>query len=192
MEHIQNAVTTLLRPKNSNKTLKTFTKAEPKPTFIKAELQSAYDSTDLELMHVLECCKSLKPLKGIDINSQQIEFWYKEFLKLGWTKKIFDKQYEAIKRATLYNRIDIENWFNTPIMYNENDFELEIDRRIERIIQKGNFLKDKKIELSEEDKKAIDAAMAKEVELKYKSGFYEARQTYQQERREFWKSRFKI
>jgi hypothetical protein len=133
----------------------------------------------------------LKPLKGIDINGQQIEFWYKEFLSLGWTRKIFDKQFESVKRAVLYNRIDLENWLNTPIMYSENEFEREISRRINIIIQRGNFLKDKDYILTEDDKKAIELAVANECEIKYKSGFYEARENYAQERRRLFEEKFK-
>jgi hypothetical protein len=176
----------------SDKTLKIYTKAEKKPSFINNDkLQGLYDSTDLELWHVLECCKMLKPLKGIDINGQQIEFWYKEFLSLGWTRKIFDKQFESVKRAVLYNRIDLENWLNTPIMYSENEFEREISRRINIIIQRGNFLKDKDYILTEDDKKAIELAVANECEIKYKSGFYEARENYAQERRRLFEEKFK-
>ncbi|HUX93842.1 MAG TPA: hypothetical protein VMV36_08535 [Ignavibacteriaceae bacterium] len=133
----------------------------------------------------------LKPLKGIDVNNQQIEFWYKEFLSLGWTRKIFDKQFESVKRATLYNRIDLENWLNTPLMYSENDFEVEVSRRINRLIQRGNFLKDKDYVLTEEDKKAIELAIANECEMKYKNGFYEARETFSQERRRLFEEKFK-
>ena len=133
----------------------------------------------------------LKPLKGIDVNNQQIEFWYKEFLSLGWTRKIFDKQFESVKRATLYNRIDLENWLNTPLMYSENDFEVEVSRRINRLIQRGNFLKDKDYVLTEEDKKAIELAIANECEMKYKNGFYEARETFSQERLRLFEEKFK-
>lgn len=133
----------------------------------------------------------LKPLKGIDVNSQQIEFWYKEFLTLGWTRKIFDKQFEAIKRATLYNRIDLENWLNTPVMYSENDFEVEVKRRIDRMIQKGNFLKDKDYILTDEEKKSIDLAIAQECEMKYKAGFYEKRESYSDESRRLFEEKFK-
>lgn len=140
-----------------NQNLKVYTKAEVKPKFINSELQLYYEQTDLELFYVFDCCKSLKPLKGIDVNSQQVEFWYKEFIRMGWKKKDFDKQFEAVKRATLFNRLDLDVWIKTELMYNEIDFNVRIKEVIENKIQQGRILKDKKIGCSytEDEKQAI-------------------------------------
>ena len=180
----------MLQQTNINQNLKVYTKAETKPYFINSELQPYYDQTDLELYYVFDCCKSLKPLKGIDVNKQQVEFWYKEFIRMGWKKKDFDKQFEAIKRATLYNRIDLENWLKTEIMYNEIDLNREITRIINNKIQRGERLKNIKAELTEEEKQEIDLAIAKQVEFNYNAGWYDVRENYQDERREFWKNKF--
>jgi len=103
-------------------------------------LTGLYKDNDLEFTYVFDCCKSLKPLKGVDINLQQVEFWFKEFIRNEWTKKIFDKQFEAIKRATLFNRIDLENWLRTEIMYSENDFNIKLNSTIKNIISDGRLL----------------------------------------------------
>jgi len=132
-----------------------------------------YEATDLELFFVFDCCKTLKPLKGIDVNQQQVEFWYKEFIRMGWTKQIFMKRFEAIKRAVLYNRIDLENWMNSEILYSEDDFNVAVKRKIDTMIQRGNYLKDKVIELSEEDKKAVELAEIKKIEFELKNRRYE-------------------
>ena len=173
----------MLQKTNTNQNLKVYTKAETKPYFINSELQPYYEQTDLELFYVFDCCKSLKPLKGIDVNSQQVEFWYKEFIRMGWKRQDFDRQFEAIKRTTLYNRIDFETWVKTEIMYNEIDLKVRLNELINDKIQRGKYLKDKKIELTPEEKQEVDLAVAKEIELGYQSGWYEARETYQQERR---------
>lgn len=140
-----------------NQNLKVYMKAEVKPKFINSELQTYYEQTDLELFYVFDCCKSLKPLKGIDVNSQQVEFWYKEFIRMGWKKKDFDKQFESVKRATLFNRIDLDIWIKTEPMYNEIDFNVKVKETIENKIQQGRILKDKKIECNytEEQKQSI-------------------------------------
>lgn len=105
-------------------------------------------------------------MKGIDINLQQAEFWFREFIRMGWTKNIFRKQFESVKRAILYNRIDFENWLNTETMYNEYDFNFMVKQRVDEIIARGKFLKNKKVELNEEDKKAVEAAIAMEIAFK--------------------------
>jgi hypothetical protein len=173
----------MLLKTNTIQDLRHYTKQEPKPAFINSALLPLYEQTDLSLRYVYDCCLTLKPLKGIDINEQQIRFWYIEFLNMKWKKKDFDKQFEAIKRATLYGRIDFEAWVKTKMMFNEIDFNIELNERINSKIQRGKFLKDKKIELTESEKQEVDLAVAKEIELCYNSGWYEARETYQQERK---------
>lgn len=173
----------MLLKTNTNQGLKHYTKQEPKPAFINSELLPYYEQTDLSLRYVYDCCLTLKPLKGIDINEQQIRFWYIEFIRMKWLKKDFDKQFEAIKRATLYGRIDFEAWVKTEIMYNEIDLRVRLEDIINSKIQRGKFLKDKKIELTDAEKQEVDLAIAKEIELGYNAGWYEARETYQQERK---------
>lgn len=168
---------------NPNSAVSTNKKKESKPKFIHGDLERYYEKTDLELAYVFDCCKTLKPLKGIDVNNQQVEFWYKEFIRMGWKKKHFDKQFEVVKRANLFGRIDFASWLQTEIMYNEIDLLNRLDEIIEGKIQRGKFLKDKEAELSEEDKKAIDLAVAKEIELGYQNGWYEKRDSYQEERK---------
>lgn len=140
-----------------NQNLKVYTKAEVKPKFIDSELQSYYEQTDLELFYVFDCCKSLKPLKSIDVNEQQIEFFYKEFIRMGWKKKDFDKQFAAVKRATLYNRLDLDVWIKTEIMYNEIDFNVKIKETIDNKIQQGMKLKNLNVVCSytDEEKEKI-------------------------------------
>ena len=176
----------MLQKKNTNQNLKVFTKQEPKPSCINSDLQQYYDNTDLSMQYVFDACKTLKPLKGIDVNAQQVEFWYVEFIKMGWTKKTFDEQFEAIKRAMLYNRIDFENWVSTERLYNKYDLNRNLDKRINNLIQKGNFLKGKTVELSEEEKTAIDLAEAKETVFKYESEYYTKRDEWRTERLNYW------
>lgn len=116
----------------------------------------------------------------------QVEYWYKEFIRMGWTKAVFDKHLKIIKRTTLYNRIDLENWLSTEIMYNEDDFNIEVKRKIDAMIQRGNFLKDKKVELTEEDKKFIELAEVKKIEFELKNKRYELMESAaEQMRREY-------
>lgn len=189
-EKLQLAEKTMLQKKNINQSLEVYTKVEPKPNFINSELQDYYDATDLEAGYVFDCCKALKPLKGIDVNAQQVEFWYKEFIRMGWNKNMFNKQFDMIKRATLFNRIDLENWLTTEIMYNEHDFNVAVKRKIEAMIAKGKFLKDKKVELSEEDKKCIDLAVSQEIEFQKRNEKLNLADDYRQERRKLFSSTY--
>lgn len=163
----------------------TVLKKEPMPEIVRKdqELQNFYNSTDLEFAYVYDCAKSLKPLKGIDVNLQQVEFWYREFLRMGWTTQIFNKRFETIKRATLYNRIDLENWLNSDVMYSEEDLNIAVKRKIDSMILRGEYLKDKKVELSEEDKKFVQLAELKKIEFELKNRRYELMESAAEELR---------
>ena len=147
----------MLQIANTQQVLKSYLKDEPKPKFINSELQPYYEQTDLTLTHVYNSCLTLKPLKGIDINEQQVQYWYIEFIRMGWKKKDFDKQFEAVKRAMLFNRIDIENWTNTEMMWNSTDFRVKVENAINDRIRNGKLLGEKviKCNYSDEQKKDI-------------------------------------
>lgn len=175
----------MLQKTNTNQSLKVYTKAEVKPYFINSELLPYYEQTDLELFYVFDCCKSLKPLKGIDVNSQQVEFWYKEFIRMGWKKRDFDKQFEAVKRATLYGRIDFEVWLKTEIMYNEIDFSVKLKNAIDSKIQQGRILKNKTAECSytDEQKKNISLYEATTIQQQYERELLEANEEWVKQER---------
>ena len=162
---------------------------EVKPKFIDSELQPYYEQTDLELFYVFDCCKSLKPLKSIDVNEQQIEFFYKEFIKMGWTKKDFNKQFEAVKRATLYNRLDLDIWLKTEIMYNEIDLSVKIKEVIENKIAQGRRLQNQDIVLSDEDKQSIDLYAADVARFRKNNDYYEKQEEYKQDRIKYWQKK---
>lgn len=143
-----------------------------KPKIIKGEFVELYNQTDLEFVYVYDCCKALKPLKGIDVNAQQVEFWYKEFLRMGWKKRDFDKQFEAVKRAKLFNRLDLENWTESEIMYNEIDLNVILDRRIDKIIREGRKLA-RKIELTEEEKRISELSAMNDLKYELTKRRYE-------------------
>ena len=143
-----------------------------------------YDKTDLDFTYVLGQCKILKPLKGIEITLQMVEFWYREFIRAGWNKKWFDKQLKAVKQKQLFNRIDIADWFSAEVMYSELDFNQRVNRKIEQMIQRGEFLKTHpEIELTEEDKKCLELEIAHELEFKRTNDLLDKKETCKQERK---------
>lgn len=182
---VESAVKTMLQKTNTNQNLKVYTKAEQKPKFITNALEPYYESTDLTLQYVFDCCKTLKPLKGIDVNTQQVQFWYIEFIKMGWKKKDFDRQFETIKRATLFGRIDFEAWVKTEMMYNEIDFNIKLDQVINNKIQQGKILAEKKGECNytEEEKKKISLYEANLIKQRYEREQLEANEEWLRQER---------
>lgn len=177
----------MLAKKNSETNLtKRIEKNEQIPACVTAgdSLIEFYEKTDLSFIYCYEQCKTLKPLKGIDITLQMVEFWYREFIRAGWNKKWFDKQLKAVKQKQLFNRIDIADWFEAEIMYNELDFNRMVEKKINNMIQHAKFLKDyPNYELTEEDKKCVELELAQEQIFKSSSDYYANRENYKNERR---------
>ncbi|KKP74707.1 MAG: hypothetical protein UR73_C0037G0016 [candidate division WS6 bacterium GW2011_GWF1_35_23] len=168
---VVNRAEVLLQKRNLNLPSKPFmVKHEKMPAIIHgSELTEAYNRTDLEAAYVLFKCKELKVLKDIQLEDQRIFAFYIEFIHMGWTKKIFDQRFEAVKRAKLYGTVlDFSTWMESEITYNESDFELEVDRRINSLIQKGERLSRMDIELTDEEKKYVQMAAAKKIEYELK------------------------
>jgi len=154
------------RKLNPNLVKHSICKQETMPVCISgSELVGIYENTDLEFTYVYAQCKRLKLLKDIDLSLQRIEAFYIEFLHMGWNKKIFDNRFNVVKRAKLYGTVfDLNTWLESEITYNESDFELEVDRRINSLIQKGERLSRMDIELTEEEKKYVQMAASKKIE----------------------------
>lgn len=173
--------------------IKCFPKNEPLPNCVTAgeSLIEFYEKTDLSMTYCYAQCMTLIPLKGIEINLQMVEFWYREFIKAHWSKIIFDRQLKAVKNKTVYGRIDIADWFETEIMYNEFDLNQELKRRIESMIIRGKYLKEHpEIELSEDDKKSIELEIQQEFEFKRLNDYYGKKDNYKEERRRAWEQKF--
>lgn len=186
IKEILDQKTSLVKTNTNQNLVKHFPKAEPLPNCVTVgeSLIEFYDKTDLEFTYVYEQCKTLKPLKGIDVTLQMVEFWFREFIRAGWNKKWFDKQLKAIKQKQLFNRIDIADWFNAEIMYNELDFNIRVNKKIEQMIQRGRFIQDHpEIELTDEDKKCLELEITKELEFKRTNDLLDKKETWKQERK---------
>ena len=195
MESLKSAVEkiTLTPEKQQTTSLQLIKKSEPVPKCVTAgeSLIGFYNKTDLEFKYVYEQCLILVPLKGIEINRQMIEFWFREFIKAGWNKKWFGKQLKAVKQRKLFNRLDIADWFEAEIMYTELDFNIMVDRKIARLLQRGEFLKNHpEVELSDEDKKCVELELAQEQIFKSSADYYANRESYKEEQKRKFNERF--
>lgn len=74
-------------------------------------------------------------------------------------------RYEAVLRSPKYGAIDFSDWVRAVPVFAVDEVQAMVKDRIEAIITKGKFLKNKKVELTEEDKQAIDVATSKELEF---------------------------
>jgi hypothetical protein len=135
----------------------------------------------------------VEAIKRDKFSPETMRQWFIEFIRKGWTKKILQNRYDALIDTKIYGieKIDIADWVNAVPVFSQEEVGLMINKKIDTLIARGSFLKDKEIELTEEDKQAIELAEAKAAEFRFNSGYYEKRQTYQEERRKLWDEKFK-
>lgn len=165
------------------------------PEWIPKKYQGYYNDTDLEYHpFCTEMFAKLEAAKRDTFSKETMRVWFVEFIKRGWTKKMIAKRYNALLSKPIYGKDNIEfaDWVNAVPVMAMDEIEGLVEQRINTIIQRGRFLKDKEVELSEADKKAIDVAMMKEVEMKHKAGAYDKAESYQDERRKYWKGKFGV
>lgn len=167
----------MLRNRNTGTGLVRSTKNEPLPVCISEDVYLAekYYKTDLTMKYVFDQCLGLKPLKGVEVTPQIVEFWFKEFVRRGWTRHYFDKRLEAVKHATIYGSfIDFSTWYKAEALYTEFEANQMIESIIEGKIREAEMLKQNKIKLTEEQERYILYAAAQNfmagcnAEMRYK------------------------
>ena len=164
------------------------------PAWFPAYLTNEYEQTDI--VYDPGCLKMFAQLEAAKREKFPVETmrqWFIEFVRRGWTKKMLKERYLALLSTKIFGtqRIDFSDWVNAVPVMAIDEVNLQVKKQIDAIIARGNFLKDKKIELTEEDKQAVEAALAKEFEFKHQNKYLEARDEYQTERRKVWEEKFK-
>lgn len=81
---------------------------------------------------------------------------------------MLQKRYEALLSKQIYGveRLDFADWVNAVPVYGLDEVNLMVDRKIESILQRGKFLRNKEIALTDDDKKFIECSILKEEENK--------------------------
>lgn len=166
--------------------------AKAELSWLPLELENKYNSTDLDYEFCLKLFAQLQASKRDNIPAETMRQWFIEFIRKGWTKKIVQKRYDALLCSKMYGAITFDNWVNAVEVMSIDEVNRLVKDKIDELIAKGKYLKDKNYELIEDEKKAVDLAVSKEIELKYNSGMYESIDTYRDERRKFWKQKFGV
>ena len=98
------------------------------------------------------------------------------------------KRYNALLTTKIYGieKLEISDWMNAVEVFAQDEVNLIVGRRIDSMIQRGNFLKDKKVELNDEDKRCVELWAAQDAEFKYKREKAEAIEEKRNERREIF------
>jgi hypothetical protein len=152
-----------------------------------SEWSKQFNETDLEYHPFCTgIFANLEAAKREKFPKETMRVWFIEFVKRGWTKKMLLKRYEALLAKPIFGKENLEfaDWVNAVPVYAEDEMSSIVNRRVDAIIQKGQFLKDKKVKLTAEDKQAIEAAIAMEIAFKYSNNRYELLDNYKALRKE--------
>jgi hypothetical protein len=137
------------------------------PDFVKGELKPYYDQTELEFLYVHAHCLKMGATKMIDISLQTIKGWYEQMLLNNWTKKIFLIRLEAVTRASVFNRIDWNDWIKQGTdTYGLFEIEIRVRKQVDNLIQKGRTLRAlaPKFMLTPDETKYVELAASQEIE----------------------------
>ena len=164
----------------------------PCPEWLPVEVTEQYNKTDLTYDFCIKLFFQLEAAKREKFPMETARQWFIEFIRRGWTKAILQKRYNALISTKIYGieKLDFADWVNAVQVYGEDEINIMLRQRIESKILRGNFLKDKKVELTEEDKQNIDLAVAQEIEFQKKNEKLIMIDDYRQERRKLFSSKY--
>jgi hypothetical protein len=157
----------LLQEKRSRTNSQGLSKTEKFPACVRGrELEELYEKTELEFTYVYAKCKEVKQLKDIELPIERIESFYIEFLHMGWTKAIFDRQLEAVKRAKLFAGVlDLTTWLESEIKYSEFEFEIKLNQRLDEMAIEGERLTREGYSLNENEEKCAKVWAYKKIKM---------------------------
>ena len=141
-----------------------------RPDWLPAELQGRYNETDLEYdPYCLRIFQNLEAAKRENFPRETMRIWFMEFIKRGWTKKMVLARYNALIAKPIFGKENLEfsDWVSAVPVYAEDEINILVNRKVESIIARGNYLKNKQVELTEEDKKAVETAVAMDIAFNY-------------------------
>lgn len=138
------------------------------PDWFPADSIALYHQTDLTYEFCLGIFAKVEATKRENFAKETMRLWFIEFIKRGWTKAMLQKRYEALLSKQIYGveRLDFADWVNAVPVYGLDEVNLMVDRKIESILQRGKFLRNKEIALTDGDKKFIECSILKEEENK--------------------------
>jgi len=155
---------------------------EQVPKFISGELVPLYNRTDLSYTYVHIKCRELGALKMINIDPATIKAWYIEFIRLGWSKQLFDERFENLKRSKIFGSIDFYNWIaDGTSVYGEFEIQRLVSEKVNSLILKGRKLRQmlkRGYDLTEDEKRIARLDAYNELKSEWDRQRAQAFETY--------------
>lgn len=115
----------------------------------------------------------LEAKKRDSIPVEVIHSWFNDFTARGWTKTIFDKQFQIVLDNRSFGAVKIDEFFQNIKPYTQEEINLMIEQKINSIIHQGELLlAGKEIEIELDiciDAKLLKLIIAKKIETYYRS-----------------------
>lgn len=148
------------------------------PEWLPPDLFNNFNETDLEFHpFCTELFAKLEAAKRENFPKETMRVWFIEFVRRGWTKKMVLERYNALLTTKIYGveKLDFADWANVVETFAKDEMQLLVKQQIESMLQRGRYLlanKEKVIQLTDENKKSIDVALAKEIEFELRNEKY--------------------
>lgn len=114
----------------------------------------------------------LEVKKRDSIPEETIHAWFNDFISRGWTKTIFDKQFQIVLDNRSFGSVKIDEFFQNIKPYTQEEINLITEEKINSLIRQGEMLlsgKEIEVELDIEiNPKLLKLAIAKRIKTYYR------------------------
>lgn len=161
------------------------------PEWLPIEITEQYNQTDITYDFCIQLYGRLEAAKREKIPMETARQWFIEFVRRRWTKAMLIKRYDALLCTKIFgvDKLEISDWINAVETFSVDELNSRLKLKIDSMILRGNYLKDKNVELTDEDKKCIDLWASQEAELQYKREKAEATESRKEERKRIFYER---
>lgn len=159
------------------------------------ELNSVYQSTDLDYGFCLKLFAQLEAAKRDKIPPETMRQWFIEMIRRGWTNKMVQERYDNVLGSKMYGATSFSDWINSVEVYGMDEIKLIIKQKIDSMIERGRMLNaslNRNPELSNDDKKAIDLYAFTIVKSRIANNYYDAREKRKEEQIKFWEKKLGV
>lgn len=137
------------------------------PDWLSKSLVQNYLETDLEFHPFCTYYfAKLEAAKRDNFPKETERVWFEEFIRRGWTKKVFVARYEALLSKQIYGKenIEISDWINAAEVFTRPEIEIITEKKIDFLIREGQRLtRYDPATLNDKDKKYIALAAARKL-----------------------------
>jgi len=156
------------------------------PTWFPAQFNNEWNRTDLTFEFCIKLFGQLEAVKRENLPKETARQWFIEFVRRGWTKKMLMIRYDALLSTKIFGieKLDFADWVKAVPVMAMDEVNLLVKQKIDALIRRGNYLRNQKVELTDEEKESVEAAVAMDIAFQYSNSKLDLIDNYKKIRKE--------